>query len=60
MIVRAPCNVMVQSGVQFNEMVMPKEEDEDKVCSVTFRCRLWNMKQEKDGSWESDGCYIVA
>ena len=51
---------MVQSGVQFNEMVMPKEEDEDKVCSVTFRCRLWNMKQEKDGSWESDGCYIVA
>jgi len=56
-IVRAPYNVMVQNGVQFNEMVMPKEGDKDKVCSVTFR---WNMKQEKDGSWESDGCYIVA
>jgi hypothetical protein len=56
-VVKAPYNVMVQNGVQFNEMVMPKEEDKERVCSVTFR---WNMRQEQDGSWESDGCYIVA
>jgi len=55
-VVKAPYNVMLQNGVQFTEMVMPKGSDEKRICSVTFR---WNMKQESDGKWESDGCYIA-
>lgn len=53
-VVKAPYKTMLQNGVQFKDMVMGN--DVDKLCSVTFR---WNMRQERDGKWESDGCYVV-
>ena len=53
-VVKAPYKTMLSNGVQFKDMTMGN--DMDKTCSVTFR---WNMRQERDGMWGSEGCYVL-
>ena len=53
-VVKAPYDTMLQNGVQFKELLIPKESG--KLCEVTFR---WNFQQLPTGSWVSDGCYAV-
>lgn len=56
-IVKAPYNVMLENGMQFEDLKLAKATDNDKkICSATFR---WIMRHEADGKWSSEGCYVV-
>ena len=64
-VVKAPFDVMIKNGLQFEDF---KEMDEtgvklvsaakpdQKLCAATFR---WVMRQEQDGKWTNEGCYVV-
>jgi len=66
-VVKAPFDVMVQNGMQFEDMKMPSggssvklasraEAPSKNLCTATFR---WVMRKEKDGTWTNEGCYVV-
>jgi len=54
--VKAPYKTMLQNGMQFADIYMPKENDKDMLCAATVR---WKMCKEPDGKIENMGCVVI-
>ena len=64
-IVKAPFDVMIKNGMQFEDFQETRDtgvklvsaaKPGQKLCAATFR---WVMRQEQDGKWTNEGCYVV-
>lgn len=54
--VKAPYSTMLQNGMQFADILMPKENANDMLCAATVR---WKMCKEPDGKIENMGCVVI-
>ena len=54
--VKAPYKTMLQNGMQFADIYMPKENDNDMLCAATVR---WKMCKEPNGKIENMGCVVI-
>jgi len=63
--VQARFDVMKTNGRQFEdcqetgdtgERLVSAAKRGQKLCAATFR---WVMRQEQDGKWTNEGCYVV-
>ena len=55
--IKASYNIMINNGIQFNDMYYPKENDKYKLCSIIYR---WTFRKMSDNNYLLESCYLVS